>query len=287
MTTSTLDLPAGRIAYADRGSGPTVVFVHGLLVDGSLWSPVADALSADHRCIVPELPLGSHREAMNGDADLSPPGLAAIVAGVLDALELEDVTLVGNDTGGAISQLVATRHPERLGRLVLTPCDAYENFLPPAFRPLQVMARVPGGMNMIAQPMRLGAIRRLPLAYGWLAKHGVTDELTRRWVNPALTSRAIRRDATKVLRGISKRYTLEAAERLAHFDRPALIAWAPEDKFFKLKCGRQLADAIPNARLETVPDSYTFMPLDQPQRLANLVRDFVRDGEPATLPESG
>jgi pimeloyl-ACP methyl ester carboxylesterase len=287
MTTSTLELPAGRIVYTDRGSGPAVVFVHGLLVDGSLWTPVADALSADHRCIVPELPLGSHREAMNPDADLSPPGLAAVVAGVLDALELEDVTLVGNDTGGAISQLVATRHPERLGRLVLTPCDAYENFLPPAFRPMQWIARVPGGVAMTAQPMRLAALRRLPAGYGWLAKHGLTDALTRRWVDPVLTDRAVRRDVTKVLRGISNRYTLEAAERLEHFGLPALIAWAPEDKFFKLKYAQRLADAIPNSRLETVPDSYSFLPLDQPQRLADLIRDFVRDEERAALTESG
>jgi pimeloyl-ACP methyl ester carboxylesterase len=286
MTTTTLNLPAGRIAYAERGSGPAVVLLHGLLVDGSLWEPLVDRLSGEFRCIVPELPLGSHREAMNDDADLSPPGLAAIVAGVLDALELDDVTLVGNDTGGAISQLVATRHPERLGRLVLTPCDAYENFLPPAFRPLQVMARVPGGVNMIAQSMRLGALRRLPLAYGWLAKHGLSDELSRRWVDPALKNRAIRRDAAKVLRGISKRYTLEAAEQLERFDRPALIAWASEDRFFKLRYAQRLAEAIPDSRLETVEDSYTFMPLDQPARLADLIREFVRETSGSAVTES-
>ncbi len=236
MTTSTLDLPAGRIVYTERGSGPPLVFVHGLLADGRLWDPVVASLSADHRCIVPELPLGSHREAMRNDADLSPTGLAAIVAGVLDALEL--------------------------------------------------VARVPGGVNLIAQPMRLAALRRMPLAYGWLAKHGLSDELTRAWVDLVLHDRAIRRDTAKLLRGISNRYTLEAARQLERFDRPALIAWALEDRFFKLEYGKRLADAIPQARLETVEDSYTFMPLDQPDRLATLVREFVLETAGAPLTES-
>jgi pimeloyl-ACP methyl ester carboxylesterase len=286
MTTSSLELPAGTIPYADVGEGPALVFVHGLLVDGRLWEPVVDDLKANHRCIVPELPLGSHRNAMAPHADLSPPGLAATVAGVLAALDLDDVTLVGNDTGGAISQLVATNHVERLGRLVLTPCDAYENFLPPAFRPLQLIARIPGGTNLVLQSMRLGALRRLPIAYGWLAKHGVTDALTRSWVEPALADAGVRRDVAKVLRGISNRYTLEAAEKLKAFDRPALLAWAPEDRFFKLEYAQRLAEAIPNARLETVSDSYTFMPLDQPKRLAGLIRDFVRETASASVTES-
>ena len=286
MTTKTLDLPAGRIRYADRGTGPPLVFVHGLLVDGSVWEPVVEALERDHRCIVPELPLGSHRGAMKDDADLSPPGLAAIVGGVLDSLDLGDVTLIGNDTGGAICQLVATRHPERLGRLVLTPCDAYENFLPPAFRYLQVVARLPGGIAVLLQSMRPRAVRRLPIAYGRLAKHGLTNERTDRWVAPAMSDAGVRRDVVKVLRGISTRYTLEAAERLREFERPALLAWAPEDRFFKLEHAQRLADALPHARLELVDDSYTFVPLDQPARLAELIREFAGEsGGP--LAESG
>ena len=143
-TTGTAALAQGQIAYRDSGSGPTIVFLHGAFVDGTLWRKVVPELEDGFRCVVPDLPLGSHRRPIDPDADLSPPGLAKLIAAFLAELELDDVTLIGNDTGGALCQLAVTRHPERIGRLVLTPCDAYEHFPPPAFRYLQVLARIPG-----------------------------------------------------------------------------------------------------------------------------------------------
>jgi pimeloyl-ACP methyl ester carboxylesterase len=275
MTTGTVSLPQGTIHYTETGAGPPLVFIHGFLVDGTLWSEVTPLLSDRFRCIVPDLPLGSHRTAMNPDADLSPPGVAKIIAGFLEALDLEHVTLIGNDTGGAMCQLVATNHPERIGRLVLTPCDCYRDFLPPAFRYLQVVARIPGALTILMQSMRPRPMRRMPIAFGWLTKKRLPDELLDRWVQPAMTDRAVRRDAGKLLRGISNRYTLEAAERLADFDRPTLIAWAPEDRFFKVDNGRKLAATIPDCRLELIDDSRTFVSLDQPAELARLIGDFA------------
>ena len=274
---STATLPAGTIRYRDNGSGEPLLFVHGLLADATLWRKVVPLLEPELRCIAPDWPLGSHRAAMDPSADLSPPGLAQIIADFIDELELETVTLVGNDTGGAICQLVATRHPERIGRLVLTPCDAYDNFLPPMFRPLQAIARIPGSIWPVAQSLRLTPLRHAPNAFGWLSKHGPDPEVTRAWVEPSLHSRAVRRDVAKVLKGISNRYTLEAAERLADFDRPTLIAWAPEDRFFKFSYAERLAAAIPDSRLERIEDSWTFVSEDQPERLAELVRAFVRE----------
>jgi pimeloyl-ACP methyl ester carboxylesterase len=192
------------------------------------------------------------------------------------ALDLDDVTLVGNDTGGAIAQLVAAHHPERLGRLVLTPCDAYENFLPPMFRPLQVLARVPLIMDAALQGMRLRPLRLSPAAYGWLMRRP-DDDLVRGWVGAALASRAARRDAMKVLRGIDSRQTLDAAEKLRAFGRPVLLAWAPEDRFFKLRFAERLAREIPGARLEHIEDARTFVPVDQPARTAELIAGFVRE----------
>jgi pimeloyl-ACP methyl ester carboxylesterase len=212
---------------------------------------------------------------MSPDADLSPPGLARLLADFLGALELEDVTLVANDTGGAISQVMAANHPERIGRLVLTPCDAFENFLPPMFRPLQYGARVPGLLTAAFQGMRMAPMRRLPNAFGWLIKGEKDDELLGEWFKPFLSDRGVRRDTTKVLKGISPRYTEEAAEKLRSFDRPTLIAWAKEDRFFKPEFAERLAEVIPGARLEWIEDSYTFVSEDQPERLAELIRDFT------------
>jgi pimeloyl-ACP methyl ester carboxylesterase len=274
-------LPQGTINYRESGEGPPIVFVHGLLVDGRLWRKVTPLLEDRFRCIVPDLPLGSHRTPMSPDADLSPPGLARLIADFLEALELEDVVLVANDTGGAISQITASNHPERIGRLVLTNCDAFENFLPPAFRPLQWAARVPGGLTGMMAGMRFAALRRLPLAYGWLIKRDFAGAPTREWVDPFLTNREIRRDTVKVLRGIDSRYTIEAAEKLRTFDRPALLAWAVEDRFFKIAHAERLAATISGATLERIEDSYTFVSEDQPERLAELIARFAR--EPAQV----
>ena len=276
-------LPQGTIHYRDTGEGKPLVFAHGLLVDGTLWRKVTPLLEDRFRCVVPDLPLGSHRLPMAPDADLSPPGVARLVADFIAALDLEDVTLIGNDTGGAICQLVATRHPERLGRLVLTPCDAYENFLPPFFRPVQYAARVPGLLAALLQPARIGAVQRSPLGFGLLISPGNIDpEVVDAWLRPSLTDAGVRRDAIKFLRAISNRYTLEAAEKLRAFDRPTLIAWAPEDRFFKLSYGERLAAAIPDARLARVEGSRTFVSEDQPERLAELIGEFVLETSDAT-----
>src|SRR3954462_10107277 len=253
-------LPQGTLNYRESGEGPPIVFAHGLLVDGRLWRKVTPLLEDRFRCIVPDLPLGSHRTPMSPDAELSPPDLARIVAGFLEALDLERVTLVANDTGGAISQITAANHPERIGRLVLTNCDAFENFLPPAFRPLQWAARVPGMLTGVMQGMRLTPMRRLPIAYGWLIKGDFAAAPTSEWVTPSLSDRAIRRDAIKLLKGIDPKYTFEAAEALREFDKPTLLAWAAEDRFFKLSYAERLAETIPGARLERIEDSYTFVP---------------------------
>jgi pimeloyl-ACP methyl ester carboxylesterase len=274
-------LPQGTIRYRESGEGPPIVFVHGLLVDGRLWRKVTPLLEERFRCIVPDLPLGSHVTPMKPDADLSPPGLARVIAGFMQALELQDVTLVANDTGGAISQITAANHPERIGRLVLTNCDAFENFLPPAFRPLQWAAKVPGMLTGMMEGMRFAPMRRLPIAFGWLIKKDFAGAPTREWADPFLSDRAIRRDTIKVLKGIDPRYTMEAAEKLRTFDRPTLLAWAVEDRFFKLSYAERLADTIQGARLERIDDSYTFVSEDQPARLAELIEAFAREQTPA------
>jgi pimeloyl-ACP methyl ester carboxylesterase len=275
-TTNEVRLPQGRIRYRELGTGEPIVFVHGLLTNAELWREVLPRLAADFRVIAPDWPLGSHEIPLGASADLSPPGVAETIADFLAELDLDGVTLVGNDTGGALCQLVAVRHPERLGRLVLTPCDAYENFPPPAFRPLVALARVPGAMFAILNELRLAPARRAPLAYGWVSKRA-DSALTRSWIEPALKSKAIRRDLASFLKGLSKRHTLEAAQHFGEFSKPVLLAWAPEDRFFKLHDAERLAGAFPNARLELIEDSYTFVSIDQPERTAELIAAFARE----------
>jgi pimeloyl-ACP methyl ester carboxylesterase len=285
---NTIELSAGTVEYTDTGgSGSVLVLLHGLLMDESLWDgPVAE-LSADHRCIVPTLPLGAHRRAMRPDADLSLPGIARLVAELLDGLDLHDVTLVGNDTGGALVQLLmgpltGDTNP-RLGQVVLVSCDAFDNF-PPGLtgKALVLAGRLsPRLFGLFLQQMRLRAARRLPIAFGWLTKRG--DAATARWVRPAMRQPEISRDTVRLLRaaGADPRLLLRAAERLPHFDRPALVVWASEDRVMPLAHGRRLAELLPRGRLVEVEDSYTLIPLDQPARLAQLVRELTHAPEPS------
>jgi pimeloyl-ACP methyl ester carboxylesterase len=268
-------VPQGTIRYREHvGAGAPIVFIHGLLVDGRLWDGVLPHLDG-RRLIVPDWPLGSHTTALTEDADLTPPGLARLVANTLAALDLDDVTLVANDTGGAISQLLVTQHPERIGRLVLTNCDAYENFLPAMFRPLQVAARVPGTIWLLLAGLRWAPVRNLPMAFGRLANSPIDPALTGDWVTPPRINAAVRRDLIKVLRGISKRYTEEAATKLGTFGKPTLIAWGRNDTFFKPRYAERLAADFPSARLEWIDNARAFVPLDQPQRLAELIAGFT------------
>ncbi len=275
MEINEIELSAGPIRYREAGAGRPIVFIHGLLVDGTLWRNVTPALERDYRCLVPDWPLGSHRRPMHAAADLSPRGVAALVGELLDRLELDDVTVVGNDTGGAIAQILASERPDRLARMVLTPCDAFENFFPPLFRGLQLAARVPGGLEALIQPLRLRPLRRLPLAFGLLTKRPVPDEIADAWLEPYFSSAAIRRDTRRFVRAISSRDTVAAAARLSNFNGPALLAWASEDRVFPVEHARRLASILPNATVVEISDSYAFVPEDQPQRLAEAIGDFM------------
>jgi pimeloyl-ACP methyl ester carboxylesterase len=271
-------LSGGVIEYEDTGDGPVLVLLHGLMMDASLWDgPVAD-LSADHRCVVPTLPLGAHRRAMDPGADLSLPGVAKLVAEFLDRLDLRDVTLVGNDTGGALVQLLIGEDRPRVAGAVLVSCDAFDNF-PPGLtgRTLVRSGRLsPWLFGLFMQHMRLRPVRRLPLAFGHLTRRG--DAATARWMRPVLTRPEIRRDTVRVLRAAAADpdILLAAAERLPRFDRPALVVWATEDRVMPLDHGRRLAALLPQAHLAEVGDSDTLIPLDRPERLAELIRAFTR-----------
>jgi pimeloyl-ACP methyl ester carboxylesterase len=183
---------------------------------------------------------------------------------------------VQNDLGYA--QLVATEHPERLARLVLVSCEAFDN-IPPGLpgKGLGLAARVPGGLNALVQPLRVRALRRLPLAFGWMAKRPIPDEIADAWLRPLLSRREIRRDVVRYIRSADRADLLEAARRLEGFELPALVVWAAEDRVMPPEHGRRLAALLPHGRLAEVADSYTLVPEDQPAELARLLREFVRE----------
>jgi pimeloyl-ACP methyl ester carboxylesterase len=272
-----LDLPHGRLRYFEAGSGPPIVFLHGLLVNANLWRKVVARLSPEFRCIALDLPLGSHTLPMPEAADLTPRGLADLVADALEALGLNGVTLVGNDTGGALCQIVVTRRPERVGRLVLTSCDYRDNFPPRMFRYFKPAAAVPGAMKLLMVPMRLRWPRRLPFAFGWLVTRPIDRQAEDSYLLPGMTIPGIARDLKRVIEGIQTRYTNEAADRLGEFKKPTLIAWSREDRFFKPAHAERLAQELPNARLEWIEHARSLSPEDEPGQLEELITSFAHE----------
>lgn len=276
----TIELSAGTLHYrvfdASDGQGDPVVFVHGFAVDARPWEPVALRLAAAGlRCIVPTWPFGSHTTAMRPDAALAPPDAAGLVLELLGALDLHNVTLVGNDSGGAVTQLAVTTDASRIGRLVLTNCDSFENFPPGIFKALGKLAHLPGAGFALAQAMRFEPVLRSPLGFGQLNAERQPTELLRSFLHPLITDKEVRRDAMKFFAGADARDTVAAGAKLADLDVPALLVWGTEDTLFPLSDAERLRDTLKDATLVEVPGAKAFVSLDRPDEVAEAITAFV------------
>jgi pimeloyl-ACP methyl ester carboxylesterase len=270
-----VDVPAGAITYRERGTGTPIVFVHGVAVNGDLWRGVVPKLTDNFRCITPDLPWGSHSIPLKPDADLSLPGMARIVADFLEALDLKGVVIVANNTGGAVAQALVGRHPERISRLVLTSCDAFEKFPPTPQKYLVLMARSRILTWIVAYTAKFKLIQRLPTAYGYVTSRPMPTDIMRSYTSPVRLKPGVRRDFRRMLRAVDTKYTFEAADRLTTFDKPALVLWAGNDKIFPRAHGRRLAELLPRGEFALVPDSRTFIPEEQPDLLATAIENFL------------
>lgn len=271
-------LNSGTIHYEKSGpsGGRPLVLVHGFMMGASVWRPLVQRLSKrGFLCIAPTWPLGCQEEPMEQEADLTMEGIASIVGDLLDTLELEDVVLVGNDTGGAVAQIVATTADQRLGALVLTSCDAFEHFPPPIIKPLIDAARTRPTFAAALQPLRTRFARRR--AYGGLA-HTDIDQLALEWLRVPLSDGRVRGDLRRFTGSLNRQSTVRAGARLPQFTKPALIAWSADDEFFPLEDAKRLAAALPNSQVQVIPRAKTFSMIDQPDILADLICDFASVG---------
>ncbi|MEC3956864.1 alpha/beta fold hydrolase [Nocardia sp. CDC153] len=281
----TVPIASGAVRYFERGAGEPIVLVHGAMVNANLWRRVVPLLARQFRVVTLDLPFGSHDHALP-QVDLSVPGIAQLVIESLETLGLAGATLLANDTGGAVAQVVVAERPDLIGRLALTSSDAYEHLPPPAFDYLRLAAAIPGALLPILAPLRIRALRGLPIAQGWLTRRALDPVVSDSYVLPSITDRGVRRDLARVLVGLQSRHTLAAALRFADFHRPVLIAWSREDRFCPPANAHRLARDFPNARLEWIRDSYTLSPEDQPERVAALVSHFILTTETAESTES-
>jgi pimeloyl-ACP methyl ester carboxylesterase len=281
----TIELPQGQIRYRvagpDESDAPPVVFIHGFLVDHGLWTGVADRLAEQGiRSYSPDLPLGSHTIAMKPDADQSPRGVAQLIIDFLAALDLDDVTLVGNDTGGAVCQFVLDTDHTRIGRLVLTNCDAFDNFPPFPFNAVFKLTRKPAMVRIMAASLHSRALRHSWIGFGGLVNKPLDAELTQRWVTPIQRDAGVRRDTARFVSNVRPRDLVDVATRLGDFGKPVRIVWGEADRFFTIDFARRLRDAFgASAELVEVPGGRTFLSLDEPERVADEIRavSYARD----------
>ena len=273
---SHVELPHGTVHYRETGAGAPVVFLHGWLMGARLWDPVVHLLEDEFRCLVPELPFGAHPVPMRTGADLTTTGLGRLVADFLGALDLSDVILVGNDSGAAVAQVVAARHAGRLGGLVLATGDAFDNYPPKPFRPLITVARA-GALTALLAMLKTRPPRSLPTAYGWLTHGDLPHDLIDQWIAAYFAGKGVRRDLRRLTAALGDDdFMNQIATELATFTRPALLAWAADDKFFPAEHARRLAAILPNAQVEMIPGSRTWVMRDQPERTAHLIGRFAR-----------
>lgn len=276
-TNKSATLAQGTVSYRDIGTGPTIVFVHGLFLSGTIWDKTLDRLTSHRRCIVPELPLGAHKAPLNRQADLSLTGVAKLVSDFLDHLDLEDVTLVGLDFGGVVAQIVAARHNDRVSRLVLTNCDALEVCPAKGFGYLTWLPRIPLATWTLGKLMHhVGPLRRHETSFAAFAKTPLPDAQLKDWVRPMAVSSGVRRDVKKLLRSIDVELTLALPAELNSAGTSVLLAWGSEDALFSMDLAQRLAAAIgSNAFLTEIPDAKTFVPHDAPKALASTILAFT------------
>jgi pimeloyl-ACP methyl ester carboxylesterase len=274
----TVELSLGTVSYEDTGSGPVVLLLHGLVQSATVWREVAADLAADHRVVIPTLPYGSHTIPLRPDADLTPHSTALLIGEFADALDLPHDTVFVENDAGRLQQLAAER-PDRVGRMVIAGCEAFDNYPPKAGGTLMAAAaKIPGGIRCLALALTPRPMRRVPgTGFAVMTVKGVPHELTDGWLEPLRTDARVRADLVRYLRATRRTEMLEAAGRLADFHGPALVVWGKQDKMMPPQHGRRLAELIPGAELLELDDCGTLIPFDRPRALAEAVRRFAAE----------
>jgi pimeloyl-ACP methyl ester carboxylesterase len=259
-----------RVLGPQDSPHPPVLFVHGILVDSRLWDRVADGLAArGFRCYLPNWPLGSHTIPVDDGAEVSPRAVATMIKDFVEKLGLSNVTLVGNDTGGGLCQLVIDAYPDLAGRLVLTNCDAFDKFPPFPFTLVFALLRGPRSIKVLFEQMRIKALRHSPLGFGLLVNPD--PQLTASWLEPGRTDVRIRRDLARLLRAVAKTDLTDVSTRLPRFTKPVTIVWGQRDRAFTPSLGRRLAAVFPHSTLIEVPGARTFVSLDAPATVIDAI----------------
>jgi pimeloyl-ACP methyl ester carboxylesterase len=275
--TQWVDAPIGRIRVRSAGTGPALMFTHGLLVDGRIWDQVASTVAQQGFTVVlPDLPLGAHCAPVKDRSTLTTHAVADCLFDVADKLRVDRFSVLGFDTGGAISQVAAASRPERIERLALMSCDAFEHYPPLLIRPFKWAALWSPAMSLVLKTLSDNKYQHIPLPLGLVAKHKIDQSLVAAWSEPSASNPDIRADLVAFIKQMNAVDTLAAAETLRHFAGPSMVMWSRQEKVFPRKDAQRLTELIPGCQLRWIDDAYTFASLDNPTRMIELVLEFLR-----------
>ena len=277
FATTWVDLPLLTMRVRTTGEGPAIVFTHGLLVDGQIWDEVArDIAARGYRVILPDLPLGAHTVPVNDRRQLTTRSVAGAIFDMADALNVDRFAMLGFDTGGALAQVATASNFDRVDRLALMSCDAFDHFPPALIRPFQWATRWSPMMTLVLKSLSSPRLQHRPLPLGLVAKHKIDPRLIEAWSKPTASDPEIRQDCVAFIRQMSSVDTLSAATKLARYPGPSMVLWSQEDRVFPRRDAQRLADLLPGCQLRWIEDSYVFAPLDNPGRTVTLMAEFLK-----------
>jgi len=260
-----IETPSGTIGYVEQGSGPVALFVHGVLLNGYLWRHQLAQLGDARRCIAVDL-LAHGNTEVSATQDVSVTANAHMLAQFLDAMEIDQVDLVGNDSGGGICQIFAALYPKRLRSLALTNCDAHDNWPPEAFKPFVAMVAAGGLAGTLSSMLADKSVYRSALAPAYERPEDVADDTIETYLRPLVRSEQHTRNMERFVNAFDCRHTVQIEEQLKRVQAPTLIAWGTDDVYFDLKWSCWLADAIPGTRKRVeFPSARIFFPEERPQ----------------------
>jgi len=276
-TTHSVETPSGRISYAAAAAGPVALFVHGVVLNKHLWRHQLDGLSDIRRCIAVDL-LAHGDTEITPNQDVSVTANATMLKEVLDALNIDQVDLVGNDSGGGIAQILAALNPERVRTLTLTNCDTHDNWPPEAFEPFVDMVKAGGLRDTLDAMLADKAIFRSPGALGpaYEQPESVTDEDIETYLRPLVRSEQRTRDLQRFVMAFDNKHTRVIEPQLHQLQAPTLIVWRTDDVYFPVTWAHWLADTIPVAKPPVeLEGARIFCPEERAGELNWLLRDHL------------
>jgi pimeloyl-ACP methyl ester carboxylesterase len=272
-----VDTTSGRIAYAEAGSGPVALFVHGVLMNKHLWRHQLGALSDIRRCVAVDL-LAHGDTEISPDQDVTVTANARMLKEVLDALQIDQADVIGNDSGGGVSQIFSALNPERVRTLTLTDCDTHDNWPPAAFMPFVEMVRAGGLRNTLNALLDDKAAYRSPQALGPAYEYpeNVADADIDAYLQPFVRTEQRTRDLARFVTEFDNKHTLQIEDRLRKLRVPTLIVWGTDDVYFPVKWAHWLAENIPGARPPVeLPGARLFFPEERPEVFNGLLREHL------------